>query len=136
MRLSLLILASTYFSVRDILSHLIRNLDLLIFAVIALSTSLIFSLDVYPVSFVVVTLSFFFIAAISGLGMGDVKLVSVLSFFYVPLAASSYADLLLGLCIGSAATLTIGLVRRKSFDFAMPFAPAICFGVIYCASLT
>jgi hypothetical protein len=105
-RLSLLILASTYFSVRDILSHRIRNLDLLIFTGIALCISWFSSSDVYPVSFAVVSL------------------------------VSSYADLLLGLCIGSAATLAIGLVRRKSFDFAMPFAPAICFGVIYCASLS
>lgn len=136
MRLSLLILASTYFSVRDILSHRIRNLDLLIFTGIALCISWFSSSDIYPVSFAVVSLVSIFIAAISGLGMGDVKLVSVFSFFYVPLAVSSYADLLLGLCIGSAATLAIGLVRRKSFDFAMPFAPAICFGVIYCASLS
>jgi PTH1 family peptidyl-tRNA hydrolase len=68
-----------------------------------------------------------------GIGAGDIKLLSVLAFFFAPLTWDLASRFLLSFTLISATLLIIALVRSRSFAGSIALAPAICGAVIWCA---
>ena len=127
-----LILLSIYISSVDICRHRISNRVLLIAFLSLLLLSAITQAGIHPVS----GLSILFFAPLIlrvGIGAGDVKLLAVLAFFFIPLTWHMASDFLLSFTVISAALLVIALVRSHSFAGSIALAPAICGAVIWCA---
>ncbi len=127
-----LILFSLYISFVDVCRHKISNRALLTIFISLLVLSAITQAGVHPLS----GLSIFLVAPLilrAGIGAGDIKLFSVLAFFFIPLTWSMASDFLLSFTLISAALLVIALVRSHSFDGSIALAPAICGAVIWCA---
>ena len=127
-----LILLSIYISFVDICRHRISNRVLLIAFISLLLISAITQAGIHPVS----GLSILFFAPLilrAGIGAGDVKLLAVLAFFFIPLTWHMASDFLLSFTVISAALLVIALVRSHSFAGSIALAPAICGAVIWCA---
>ena len=127
-----LILLSTYISFVDICRHRISNRVLLIAFISLLLLSAITQAAIHPVT----GLSILFFAPLflrAGIGAGDVKLLAVLAFFFIPLTWHMASDFLLSFTVISAALLVIALVRSHSFAGSIALAPAICGAVIWCA---
>ena len=127
-----LILLSIYISFVDICRHRISNRVLLIAFLSLLLLSAITQAGVHPVT----GLSVLFFAPLilrAGIGAGDVKLLAVLAFFFIPLTWQMASDFLLSFTVISAALLVIALVRSHSFAGSIALAPAICGAVIWCA---
>jgi hypothetical protein len=127
-----LILLSIYISFVDICRHRISNRVLLIAFLSLLLLSAITQAGVHPVT----GLSILFFAPPilrAGIGAGDVKLLAVLAFFFIPLTWQMASDFLLSFTVISAALLVIALVRSHSFAGSIALAPAICGAVIWCA---
>ena len=127
-----LILLSIYISFVDICRHRISNRVLLIAFISLLVLSAITQAAIHPVT----GLSILFFAPLilrAGIGAGDVKLLAVLAFFFIPLTWHMASDFLLSFTVISAALLVIALVRSHSFAGSIALAPAICGAVIWCA---
>jgi len=127
-----LILLSIYISFVDICRHRISNRVLLIAFLSLLLLSAITQAGVHPVT----GLSILFFAPLilrAGIGAGDVKLLAVLAFFFIPLTWHMASDFLLSFTVISAALLVIALVRSHSFAGSIALAPAIFGAVIWCA---
>ena len=127
-----LILLSIYISFVDICRHRISNRVLLIAFISLLLLSAITQAGIHPVT----GLSILFFAPLilrAGIGAGDVKLLAVLAFFFIPLTWHMASDFLLSFTVISAALLVIALVRSHSFAGSIALAPAICGAVIWCA---
>ena len=127
-----LILFSLYISVADIFHHRISNRVLLITFLSLLSLSFITHTDLHPLTGLLVLLLAPLILRI-GIGAGDIKLLSVLAFFFVPLTWDFASRFLLSFTLISATLLIIALVRSRSFAGSIALAPAICGAVIWCA---
>jgi Flp pilus assembly protein protease CpaA len=128
----ILILLSIYISSVDICRHRISNRVLLIAFLSLLLLSAITQAGIHPVS----GFSILFFAPLilrAGIGAGDVKLLAVLAFFFIPLTWHMASDFLLSFTVISAALLVIALVRSHSFAGTIALAPAICGAVIWCA---
>ena len=127
-----LILLSIYISSVDICRHRISNRVLSIAFLSLLLLSAITQAGIHPVT----GLSILFFAPLiltAGIGAGDVKLLAVLAFFFIPLTWHMASDFLLSFTVISAALLVIALVRSHSFAGSIALAPAICGAVIWCA---
>jgi len=127
-----LILLSIYISFVDICRHRISNRVLFIAFISLLVLSAITQAGIHPVT----GLSILFCAPLilrAGIGAGDVKLLAVLAFFFIPLTWHMASDFLLSFTVISAALLVIALVGSHSFAGSIALAPAICGAVIWCA---
>jgi Flp pilus assembly protein protease CpaA len=128
----LLVGFSLLFSVIDIRSHRIPNRLLFIFV-------LLLSIVAYFVSAPVHLFSAAIIGALSiallflGLGAGDMKLATILGFFFLPTTALIAVDFLLAFSLISGVSLVIKLLRSRRFAGSIALAPAICGAVIWCA---
>ena len=127
-----LILFSLYISFVDIRHHRISNRVLWITFLSLLSLSVATHTDVYPLTALSVLL-FTPLILWARIGAGDIKLLIVLSFFYIPITWDMASDFLLSFTLIATALLIIQLVRSHSFAGSIALAPAICGAVIWCA---
>lgn len=127
-----LILFSLYISFVDIRHHRISNRVLWITFLFLLSLSAATHIHVYPLSGLSVLL-FTPLILQARIGAGDIKLLIVLSFFYIPITWDMASDFLLSFTLIATALLIIQLVRSHSFAGSIALAPAICGAVIWCA---
>ncbi len=127
-----LILFSLYISFVDIRYHRISNRVLWITFLSLLSLSVATHTDVYPLTALSVLL-FTPLILWARIGAGDIKLLIVLSFFYIPITWDMASDFLLSFTLIATALLIIQLVRSHSFAGSIALAPAICGAVIWCA---
>ncbi len=127
-----LILFSLYISFVDIRYHRISNRVLWITFLSLLSLSVATHTDVYPLTASSVLLLTPLILW-ARIGAGDIKLLIVLSFFYIPITWDMASDFLLSFTLIATALLIIQLVRSHSFAGSIALAPAICGAVIWCA---
>jgi Flp pilus assembly protein protease CpaA len=127
-----LLLSSLYLSAVDIRTHKIRNKSLLAILFVFTTVALIEKSSLYPIS-ALIFLSIGLAAAYFGLGAGDVKLVTVLSLFFLPLEITRWIDWIHAFIWIVAFIVLIQLVNRKSLADPIPLAPAICAAFIWCA---
>ena len=127
-----LILFSLYISFVDIRYHRISNRVLWITFLSLLSLSVATHTDVYPLTGLSVLLLTPLILW-ARIGAGDIKLLIVLSFFYIPITWDMASDFLLSFTLIATALLIIQLIRFHSFAGSIALAPAICGAVIWCA---
>ena len=127
-----LILFSLYISFVDIRHHRISNRVLLITFLSLILLSVATHTDVYPLTGLSVLLLTPLILW-ARIGAGDIKLLIVLSFFYIPITWDMASDFLLSFTLIATALLIIQLIRFHSFAGSIALAPAICGAVIWCA---
>ena len=127
-----LILFSLYISFVDIRHHRISNRVLWITFLSLILLSVVTHTDVYPLTGLSVLLLTPLILW-ARIGAGDIKLLIVLSFFYIPITWDMASDFLLSFTLIATALLIIQLVRSHSFAGSIALAPAICGAVIWCA---
>ena len=114
-----------YFSWIDIREHRIPNSGLLVFFVFSIfSGKLLFQWETFSIFISLITL-----LAFSRIGMGDIKLMFILYFFYGRYLANQYY------CWSLLAFLVLTfLIQRCGFsskERAIPCAPSIMGGLIY-----
>jgi Flp pilus assembly protein protease CpaA len=127
-----LILISLYISFEDFRHHRISNRVLLISLGSLLVISFITHTDIHPLS----ALSVLLLTPLTlqaGIGAGDMKLLTVLAFFFIPLTWEMAADFIFSFTLISAVLLASALARSHSFAGSIALAPAICGAVIWCA---
>ena len=127
-----LILFSLYISFVDIRHHRISNRVLWITFLSLILLSVATHTDVYPLTALSVLL-FTPLNLWARIGAGDIKLLIVLSFFYIPITWDMASDFLLSFTLIATALLIIQLIRFHSFAGSIALAPAICGAVIWCA---
>ena len=127
-----LILFSLYISFVDIRHHRISNRVLWITFLSLILLSVATHTDVYPLTGLSVLLLTPLILW-ARIGAGDIKLLIVLSFFYIPITWDMASDFLLSFTLIATALLIIQLIRFHSFAGSIALAPAICGAVIWCA---
>ena len=127
-----LILFSLFISFVDIRYHRISNRVVWITFLSLLSLSVATHTDVYPLTGLSVLL-FTPLILWARIGAGDIKLLIVLSFFYIPITWDMASDFLLSFTLIATALLIIQLIRFHSFAGSIALAPAICGAVIWCA---
>jgi len=127
-----LILISFYISFKDVRHHRISNRVLSITFLLLLSLSVATQRSVYPITALAVLILAPLILR-AGIGAGDIKLLAVLAFFFIPLSWDRASEFLLSFTLISAILLLIALGRRESFSGSIALAPAICGAVIWCA---
>ena len=127
-----LILFSLYISFVDIRHHRISNRVLWITFLSLILLSVATHTDVYPLTALSVLL-FTPLILWARIGAGDIKLLIVLSFFYIPITWDMASDFLLSFTLIATALLIIQLIRFHSFAGSIALAPAICGAVIWCA---
>jgi Flp pilus assembly protein protease CpaA len=127
-----LILFSLYISFVDARHHRISNRVLLITFLSLLALSVITETGVHPLTGLSVLLFTPLILRV-GIGAGDIKLLTVLTLFFIPLTWDMASDFLLSFTLISATLLIIRLAKSQSFTGSIALAPAICGAVIWCA---
>ena len=127
-----LILISIYISFEDVRHHRISNRVLAISFLFLLSLSLVTQRSMNPITALAVLILAPLILR-AGIGAGDIKLLAVLAFFFIPFSWDMASEFLLSFTLISATLLVIALVRRHSFAGSIALAPAICGAVIWCA---
>jgi len=127
-----LILISIYVSFKDVRHHRISNRVLSIAILLLLSLSVATQRSMYPITALAVSILAPLILR-AGIGAGDIKLLAVLAFFFIPFSWDMASEFLLSFTLISATLLVIALVRRHSFAGSIALAPAICGAVIWCA---
>lgn len=127
-----LTLLSIPFVITDIRHHRISN-RLIVFSAFALSTICLFTHhSVSPFTCLCILISSPCLLR-WGIGAGDIKLLSTLSFFFIPFSWIGLSSFLMAFSVLSALFLIQHLIRAKTFIGAIPLAPAICGAVIWCA---
>ena len=127
-----LVLISIYISFEDVRHHRISNRALSMTFLLLLSLSVATQRDMHPITGLAVLILAPLILR-AGVGAGDIKLLAVLAFFFIPLSRDMASEFLLSFTFISATLLVIALVRRHSFAGSIALAPAICGAVIWCA---
>jgi Flp pilus assembly protein protease CpaA len=129
----LLILPSLiWMSASDLRSHRIPNRALIVLTCISLCGTLINGHDwsshvtAFLVIFVVATCGWKFF----GLGMGDVKLLGVLSLFLIPVNLSSYQIFTLAFAFAAIIHVAISSKGRFTCDQAIPLAPSLSLATV------
>jgi Flp pilus assembly protein protease CpaA len=127
-----LIAISIYLSFIDIQKHLITNRALLFAGFIFLTISAATNSPVNPFTGLIVVLLAPVILKF-GIGAGDIKLLVVLSIFFIPLSWQFVTRFFLAFSLISSAFLARQLVKSRSLAGSLALAPAICGAVIWCA---
>jgi prepilin peptidase CpaA len=123
---------SLYISAIDLREHRIRNRALLLAFLILVPLSQFTKNELYPLTAITVLL-FAPIILRAGIGAGDIKLLSLLSFFFIPLNWQVGIRFLFAFSLIACALLAYQLGRNRSFRGSLALAPAICGAVIWCA---
>jgi prepilin peptidase CpaA len=129
-------ISGLYFAFIDVRTHRIPNRSLLVLILILLGFAIHTGKDLFFVSALISLLLGTALSVFAGLGFGDVKLLTILSFFVI---APTRQDLLLflsGVAIASALALIVALLRGGKSSDSIAMAPSIFAGAILCASLT
>ena len=127
-----LILFSLYISFIDTRHHRISNRVLLITFLSLLALNVITETGLHPLTSLFVLLFTPLILRV-GIGAGDIKLLTVLALFFIPLTWDMASDFLLSFTLISATLLIIRVAKSQSFSGSIALAPAICGAVIWCA---
>lgn len=131
-----LLISSLRFSYHDLKTHRILNRDIVLALSLFLGATFLGNNEIFIQSALVTALFGALAAFVFGVGMGDVKLLTLFTLFFIPLTFEAYARLLFGFLIGSSITVLGLLIKYKSVKIAVPLAPSICLGVIYSASFS
>lgn len=124
MILTLLLVFGLRISKSDLRTHTIRNRDLIYFMT---ATALFSFRDIGRFSRLTVTtfVLSLILSLVTGIGMGDVKLLSVL----IPLLGSSHRldliSLLLCICSTSLVAAVISIVKSRKISLPIPWAPSL-----------
>jgi Flp pilus assembly protein protease CpaA len=127
-----LIAISIYISYVDIKRHLITNRALLCATSIFLLLSAFTRIEVQPLSCLLVLVSAPLVLWL-GVGAGDIKLLALLAFFFIPFSWQIGTRFLLAFSLISSALLAQRLIKSHSLAGSLALAPAICGAVIWCA---
>lgn len=127
-----LVLISIYISLVDLRTHRISNRILLFTFLFLFFLSLIIQTTIFPVT-ALAALIISPLILYARIGAGDIKLLTVLVFFFIPLTLDMASDFLLSFTLIATALLIIQLIRFHSFAGSIALAPAICGAVIWCA---
>ena len=127
-----LVLFSVYISAVDLRHHRITNRTILACAAVFSALSAISGEQINPFSFLTV-LAFIPLLLRLGIGAGDIKLLIVLSLFFVPFSWLALSSFMQAFTLLSALSLAYYLVRSRSFAGSVALAPALCGAVIWCA---
>lgn len=127
-----LVLISIYISLVDLRTHRISNRILLFTFLFLFFLSLIIQTTIHPVT-ALAALIISPLILYARIGAGDIKLLTVLVFFFIPLTLDMASDFLLSFTLIATALLIIQLIRFHSFAGSIALAPAICGAVIWCA---
>ncbi|MEY3686392.1 MAG: hypothetical protein RLZZ73_250 [Actinomycetota bacterium] len=130
-----LLISSLRFSYHDLKTHRILNRDILLALSLFFGVTLLTHNEIFVKSSLVTAIFGALVAVVFGVGMGDVKLLTLFTLFFIPLTFET-ARLLFGFLIGSSITVLGLLIKYKSVKIAVPLAPSICLGVIYSASFS
>ena len=127
-----LFLLSTYISLFDWKYHRITNNCLLISFVVLTAVSRLTDSELH-------ILGSMFVLLISlvgykyGLGAGDVKLIALLSTFFLPNTSAGLVDLVGGFAVASLILISLHRLKGRSLGDPIALAPAICAAFIWCA---
>ena len=80
-----------------------------------------------------ILLLFCMVAYKFGLGAGDVKLIALLSIFFLPNTSARLADLVGAFSVVALISISIHRLQGRSLAEPMALAPAICAAFIWCA---
>lgn len=121
-----------WISIADLRSHRIPNLALALLALVGVSTALIGGHDwaqhviaTFIVLFVAITAWFFL-----GLGMGDLKFLTLLALLILPANLSNYQLFILCFSFASFIHLLFSTKGRLLRSAVLPLAPAISFATV------
>ena len=127
-----LVMASIVLSLYDLKYHRISNKALCTLLVIFLTLSHLENSQLHIVNALILS-SFSLIAYRFGLGAGDVKLILLLSIFFLPTTYSGANRLISGFVVVSALLIAVNRIRGRLLSDSMAMAPAICAAYIWCA---
>lgn len=127
-----LVYVSSYLSYIDLRTHRISNKSLLLGLFAFSGLACIQSSNVYPKSLLVSVVVAPILLKLK-LGAGDVKLLFLLSFFFLPATLLVLLKFLAALSVISMALILVHLLGGGSARSNIAFAPAICGAVIWCA---
>jgi Flp pilus assembly protein protease CpaA len=127
-----LIAISIYISYVDIKWHLITNRALLFSFFTFLTLSPITRSEVHPLSGLLVLVLAPPVLWL-GVGAGDIKLLAILTFFFIPFSWQFGTRFLLAFSLISSTLLALRLIKSHSLAGSLALAPAICGAVIWCA---
>ena len=127
-----LVLASIFLSLYDLKYHRISNKALCALLVIFLTLSHFENSQLHIVN-ALILFSFSLIAYRFGLGAGDVKLILLLSIFFLPTTYLGANRLISGFVVFSAFFIAVNRIRGRLLSDSMAMAPAICAAYIWCA---
>ena len=127
-----LVLASIFLSIYDLKHHRISNRALAALFFIFLILSFFEKSQLHIVQALILFV-FSLLAYRLGLGAGDVKLILLLSIFFLPTTYSGANRLISGFLVFSALLVAINRIRGRLLSDSMAMAPAICAAYIWCA---
>jgi len=67
------------------------------------------------------------------IGAGDVKLLLICAFYFLPFNFAAFSQFLIGFSSISSASVLISSVKMRTLRANIALAPAICGAVIWCA---
>jgi len=123
---------SFYISWIDIKSHRISNKSLAFASFLFLILALIESAPMHSYS-VLVFLALTPIFLFFKVGAGDLKLLILLSFYFLPFTFTTYLEFISGFSVISACLALLTGLKMRSLRSNIALAPAICGAVIWCA---
>ena len=127
-----LVLLSTYISLFDWKYHRISNNCLLISFVVLTAVGRITDSELHIVGSMIVLLTCL-VSYKFGLGAGDVKLIVLLSTFFLPNTSAGLVDLVGGFAVASLILISLHRFKGRSLADPIALAPAICAAFIWCA---
>ena len=127
-----LVLLSTYISLFDWKNHRITNNCLLISFVVLTAVGRITDSELHIVGTMFVLL-ISLVGYKYGLGAGDVKLIVLLSTFFLPSPSARLVDLVAAFTVASLILIAMHRFQGRSLADPIALAPAICAAFIWCA---
>ena len=127
-----LCLLSTYISLFDWKFHRISNNCLLISFVVLTAVGRITDSELHIVGSMIVLL-ICLVGYKFGVGAGDVKLIVLLSTFFLPNTSAGLVDLVGGFAVASLILISLHRLKGRSLGDPIALAPAICAAFIWCA---
>jgi len=129
MMIFILILFAVKISTTDFLTHLIRNRDVAILLLISLGLTIRHPWT-YCVTLTFSFMIFFIVHAIFAIGMGDVKLISVLIAIMAPQTFNDISKIAILLMITSMVVAIPYIVASHSLRLRIPWAPSLFLATI------
>jgi len=123
---------SIYISIGDIKSRRISNRSLIFAAFLFATIAICQGASLNPLSTVV-------IVAISPIllkfkvGAGDLKLLMLYGYFFLPCTLLKWSQFLSAFTVVSAVLISLTALKERTLQTSIALAPAICGAVIWCA---